>query len=72
MLPTTMKVLEYLDAVAIPRAIGSRNPSLSSTVCAKLAPTSPVTTTTAAVRDVLAPEMKKKEAVVRILNHIGM
>lgn len=45
----------YLDAVAIPRAIGSSNRSLSSITCTKFAPTKPVTTTTAAVRDELAP-----------------
>lgn len=45
----------YLEAVAIPRAMGSRNCNLSSVACTKLAPTSPVTTTTAAVRDGLAP-----------------
>ena len=45
----------YLEAVAIPRAIGSRKPSLSSVACTKFAPTRPVKTTTAAVRDELAP-----------------
>lgn len=51
----------YLEAVAIPRAIGSRKPSLSRTVWTKLAPTSPVTTTTAAVRDVFAPETNTRQ-----------
>lgn len=50
----------YLDAVAIPRAIGSRNLSLSSAACTKFAPTRPVTTTTAAVRDELAPADRKE------------
>lgn len=45
----------YLDAVAIPRAIGSRRRSLSSVACTKFAPTKPVTTTAAAVTDALAP-----------------
>ena len=45
----------YLDAVAIPRAMGSSNRNLSSITCTKFAPTKPVTTTTAAVRDELAP-----------------
>lgn len=48
----------YLEAVAIPRAIGSRNLSLSSVACTKFAPTRPVTTTTAAVNDELAPAKK--------------
>ena len=48
----------YLDAVAIPRAIGSVNPNLSIRVCAKLAPTRPVKTTTAAVRDVFVTAHK--------------
>lgn len=50
---------KYLEAVAIPRAIGSRNLSLSSVACTKFAPTRPVTTTTAAVRDGLAPKDRK-------------
>lgn len=45
----------YLEAVAIPRAIGSRKLSLSRVACTKFAPTRPVNTTTAAVRDELAP-----------------
>lgn len=51
----------YLEAVAIPRAIGSNKPSLSSIVCTKLAPTRPVSTTTAAVRDGLAPKAKRRK-----------
>lgn len=47
---------QYLDAVAIPRAIGSLKPSLSSTAWTKFAPTRPVSTTTAAVRDEFTPE----------------
>lgn len=35
--------------------MGSRNLSLSSVACTKFAPIKPVTTTTAAVRDELAP-----------------
>ena len=54
-----MDYKSYLDAVAIPRAIGSRKPSLSSVACTKFAPTRPVTTTTAAVRDELAPADRK-------------
>lgn len=49
----------YLDAVAIPRAIGSRKRKLSRVACTKFAPTKPVTTTTAAVRDELAPASKQ-------------
>lgn len=45
----------YLDAVAIPLAMGSRKSSLSRTACTKFAPTRPVTTTTAAVSDELVP-----------------
>lgn len=48
----------YLEAVAIPRAIGSRKLSLSRVACTKFAPTRPVNTTTAAVRDELAPATK--------------
>lgn len=51
----------YLDAVAIPRAIGSRKFNLSSTTCTKLAPTRPVNTTTAAVREELAPTTTRVE-----------
>lgn len=50
---------KYLEAVAIPRAIGSLNLSLSRVACTKFAPTRPVTTTTAAVRDGLAPVDRK-------------
>ena len=50
-----ISICAYLEAVAIPRAIGSRKRSLSSVACTKFAPTRPVTTTTAAVNDELAP-----------------
>lgn len=50
----------YLEAVAIPRAIGSRKLSLSSVACTKFAPTRPVNTTTAAVRDEFAPADRKR------------
>jgi hypothetical protein len=52
---------KYLEAVAIPRAIGSLNLSLSRVACTKFAPTRPVTTTTAAVRDGLAPVCAEKK-----------
>jgi hypothetical protein len=44
-----------LEAVAMPLAIGSVNPNVFISVWAKFAPTSPVSTTTAAVRDRLLP-----------------
>jgi hypothetical protein len=49
----------YLEAVAIPRAMGSKSRSLSSIACTKFAPTRPVSTTTAAVREGLAPANQK-------------
>lgn len=49
----------YLEAVAIPRAIGSRNFRLSRVAWTKFAPTKPVTTTTAAVTDGLVPTIRK-------------
>lgn len=48
----------YLEAVAIPLAIGSSRRNLSITACTKFAPTRPVRTTTAAVRDEFAPKAK--------------
>ena len=51
----------YLEAVAIPRAIGSRNFRLSRVAWTKFAPTKPVTTTTAAVTDGLVPTIKKAQ-----------
>ena len=56
----------YLEAVAIPRAIGSRKLSLSSVACTKFAPTRPVKTTTAAVRDELAPENRGKFSKIEL------
>lgn len=51
----------YLDAVAIPLAMGSRKSSLSRTACTKFAPTRPVTTTTAAVTEELVPAALAQE-----------
>jgi hypothetical protein len=55
----------YLEAVAIPLAMGSFRPSLSITACTRFAPIKPVRTTAAAVSDAFAPtrEMKEKGKV---------
>ncbi|RHN41732.1 hypothetical protein MtrunA17_Chr8g0369181 [Medicago truncatula] len=55
----TMLLFQAHEHFAIPRAIGSLNLSLSRVACTKFAPTRPVTTTTAAVRDGLAPVHRK-------------
>lgn len=53
--------LFYLEAVAIPLAMGSFKPSLSITACTKFAPIKPVRTTTAAVSDAFTPIQKERQ-----------
>lgn len=65
-----------LEAVPVPRAMGSLRRSLSITACAKFAPISPVRTTTAAVTEVFTPSKRettlKANATVIHLGNIDM